>query len=130
MITTGPVAEAIYGKTQDEIRETVIAAFLELSIPEQFIVNEHTVVINSLQRILLNDIPVLQVNATIDGISQELQYMNPPINVPDGTFSEETIEFYSKTKTIQIHNLKEDLDAALVIMVTDTVKVLIQRGEI
>jgi hypothetical protein len=131
-----PIFDAISSMSATDAAAYVLNAFVALPVPDPFSVGDLTVAITGLSIVTLS-CGVLEVTVKItrggesvgiDPSRLPLQYQNPPIDVPDGTFRTEMIDMGGETMEIQLPNQKEDLPSALIQMVSETVGGFVLQG--
>lgn len=136
MTTTGPVAAAIARMSADDAKAYILAAFGALPLPEPFSFAGLDIALSSV--FVVGPKLVVYASVSRDGAAIELadhimplEFVNPPIFVPDGTTTPVTVTDPKGGQTvIDEPNLIEDLPAALRWMVGDTFYTLQQRGNV
>lgn len=123
MKTLGDIGKLIE-ETPESKDSIKLAAFSELVVPFDFTTPKGKKV--QIFYLKVNEsIGALEVRVKVDGIwfsgDGVLQYINPPILVPDGTKSTVTTTIDGETYVREVDNFVEDLDKALELMVTETV---------
>lgn len=114
--------DLLFGQTYEQRHRIKSIALAKIGAVEKF--ERYGFDIEILSTVFVKDRLSVVLRAWKDGkeieVNNPFEYINPPINVPDGTKSEMAFA----GKIFLVDNFKEDVDEALKIIVAQTLKLI------